>query len=137
MGVSSRTGIISAIYKKGDKTDIVNYRPTSLLNLEYKIYTTILKNCIRKTLDAIIIEDESAAIKERTILHTLSTVYDIIDMSNTLNKKLSVISLNFLKAFYRVDWDFILFVLCKFGYWNKFIHIIQDAYTSSQYNYHH
>ena len=27
MGVTSRTGIISAIYNKGDKRDIENYRP--------------------------------------------------------------------------------------------------------------
>ena len=45
--VTSRTGIISATYKKGDKRDIENYRPTSFLNLYYKIYTTILKGYLR------------------------------------------------------------------------------------------
>ena len=43
ISVTSRTGVISATYKKGDKRDIEKYRPTSFLNLYYKIYTTILK----------------------------------------------------------------------------------------------
>ena len=43
ISVTYRTRIISAVYIKGDKKDIENYRPISYLNLYYKIYTTILK----------------------------------------------------------------------------------------------
>ena len=44
MGVSSRTGVISLTYKKGDKDDIQT--TDSPQNLDYKIYTTFLKNRI-------------------------------------------------------------------------------------------
>ena len=43
MGFTSRKGIKSVIYKKCDKRDIENYRPISFLNLDYKIYTTLLR----------------------------------------------------------------------------------------------
>ena len=53
-GVTFRIGIMSVIYEKGDKKDISNYRLISLLNLNYKIYTTILKSRMPKTADTII-----------------------------------------------------------------------------------
>ena len=132
IGASSRTGIISVIYKKGDKKDIANYRPISLLNLDYKIYTTILKNRMQQTLNNIIGENQTAAIKHRTILHTLSTIRDIIDISNKLNKNLSVISLDFLKAFDRLDLNFIFLALRQFGYGQKFIQMIKVCYNDIQ-----
>ena len=53
---------------------------------------------MRKTLDTIIGEHQSEAIKNRVILHTLSTIFDI-DVSNKLNKNLSVISLELILSF--------------------------------------
>ena len=132
MGISSRTGIISVIYKKGDKKDTANYRPISLLNLDYKIYTSILKNRMQKTIGKIIGENQTAAIKNRTIFHTISTIRDIIDVPNKLSKNLSVISFDFLKAFDRVDHEFILSALKKFGYGNNFIQIIKVVYNNIQ-----
>ena len=73
VSVSSRGEIIPVIYKKGDKKDIADYKPISLLNLDYKIYTKIFKNCMRKTLHVMIRENKFAAIKNRVLLHTLST----------------------------------------------------------------
>ena len=58
-------------------------------NLGYKIYTTILKNRMQTTSDAIIDENQSAAIKNRTILRTFSTTRDVIDVSHNLNSNLA------------------------------------------------
>ena len=57
-------------------------------NLGFIIYTTILKNHMQTTLDAIIGENQSAAIKNRTILYTFCTIRDAIDVSQRLNSNL-------------------------------------------------
>ena len=51
------------------------------------------------TLDAIIGENQSAAIKSRTILHTSSTIQDVIDVSHNLNSSIARTSLNFREPF--------------------------------------
>ena len=43
-------------------------------DLGYKIYTTIHKNQMQKSRDTIIGENQSAAVKRRTILNTFSTI---------------------------------------------------------------
>ena len=71
-------------------------------------------------------------IKTRTILYTFSIIRDIVDVSNKLNKNLSVMPLDFLKVFDRTDWDFISSILQKFGYGEKFIHMIKVSYSNIQ-----
>ena len=54
-------------------------------NLGYKIYTEILKNRMQTTLDAIIGENQSAAVKNKAILHMFFTIRYVIDVSHNLN----------------------------------------------------
>ena len=51
-------------------------------------------------------------------------------MSNKLNKNLSVILLDFLKAFDRLDWNFISNTLEKFGYGKNFMHLTKIGYNN-------
>ena len=39
------------LYKKGDKTNLENYRPISLLNTHYKLFTAIIQARIAEALD--------------------------------------------------------------------------------------
>ena len=66
-------------------------------NSGYKIYTKIVKNHLQKTLDAIIGENQSVATKNRTILHTIYTIRDVIDVPHKSN--LALMSLKFLEFF--------------------------------------
>ena len=59
-------------------------------------------------------ENQLAAIRKRAILNTLSIICDSINLSNTRENPLAVISLDLLKTFYKVDWDFIFFGISFF-----------------------
>ena len=52
---------------------------------------------MQKTLDAIIGENQSVATKNRTLLHTFSTIRDVIDVPYKSN--VALISLNFRDIF--------------------------------------
>ena len=52
-----------------EQESYLSYIDLDYKNVDYKIYATIFKNRIQKTLDAIIGRNQSAATKNRTILH--------------------------------------------------------------------
>ena len=89
MGVTSKTGIISVIYKKGDKK-ILQTTET---------YTKIRKNQLQKALDIKMGENHSASIKKiRTILHTLYTIRDINNVSKPFIELIEILSFQLCKS---------------------------------------
>ena len=81
MQESMRRAVIICIYKKGKTEDITNWRPISLLNYDYKILTKVLANRLQGSLTDIIITEQTAAIKGRTIIENLQINRDIISFA--------------------------------------------------------
>ena len=73
-----------------EQEQYVLYINLNYTNLRYQIYTTIHKNHMQKILNAIIGENQSVATKNRTILHTFSTIREVIDVP--YNSNLALIS---------------------------------------------
>jgi len=115
LSVSQRRGVISLLFKKGDRTLLKNWRPITLLTTDYKILTKALANRLQQVLPLIVHTDQTASIKGRTIND---------------NIPLALISVDQLKAFDRVLHDFLFKTLQRFGFGPDFVRWIQVIYNS-------
>ena len=64
---TTRTAILSILHKKGDKTNLKNYRPISLNNTDYKIITQVYSRRLQKVIGNIVHDDQTGYVKGRNI----------------------------------------------------------------------
>ena len=126
---SQRSAIITCLYKKGDRHDLGNWRPISLLNIDYKVLTKTLANKMTTSLEEVIHPNQSASVPGRTILTNISAVRDLIQHAADENLPAALISIDQAKAFDRVNWVFLFKTLKAFGYGETFINNIKTLYT--------
>ena len=76
---SQKQAVITLIQKEGkDPLNIKNYRPISLLNVDYNILTKVLSARIKKVLNEIIKIDQVGYLKGRNIGEAIRLIDDMI-----------------------------------------------------------
>ena len=126
-----KTGILTLLFKKGDPQNLENWRPISLLNIDYKIATRILAKRIQNILPKIINLDQQGYIKNRNISFNIRQIQDVIDYSQNLNIDGAILFLDFRKAYDTVDRTFLFSVMEKFKFNAPFISWIKTFYNNS------
>ena len=122
LSISRRQGIITCIPKPGKPRDqLKNWRPITLLNLDYKILTTVLANRIKKHLGKIVSASQKGYVKGRYIGECTRTILDLI--TETAEKDIPglLLLIDFEKAFDSIEWNFIEKALHYFGFGKGFI----------------
>ena len=103
---SKKQAVITLIEKKGkDRLFLKNWRPISLLNVDYKIITKVLAIRLKQVLPEIIHSDQTAYIKDRNITDTLRKLIDIIDYTkaNYIQGILIAVDLKKRFRFFRME----------------------------------
>jgi len=127
---SMKKGIISLIYKnKGDKKLLKNWRPITLLNVDYKIIFKTLATRLKLVLDNIISPEQTCSIPGRDISDTIASIRDIIDYSYEEDISAYIIKIDSEKAFDRVSHEYLFNLLPHFGFGKHFIEWIKILYT--------
>ena len=127
--LTQRQGVISLLFKKGDQSQLQNWRPITLINTDYKILTKAIANRLKQTLPFHIHTDQTACIPGRTKNDNLRLIQDAITYANETNTPLALISINQLKAFDRVSHEFLFRTLEKFGCGPDYQRWIRLLYT--------
>lgn len=89
--ISMTQAIISLIPKNEEKQLLKNWRPITLLCVDYKILTKIIPNRLKTTLDQIISKEQTYGIPNRSIFSNLLTIRELIHHSNSKNIKACII----------------------------------------------
>ena len=127
---SQRRGVITLLEKRGkDPSKIKNWRPVSLLNVDYKILTKTLARRMANVLPQIIHNDQSGFLKGRYIGEGVRFIEDLIESYYTDNKPGIILQLDFEKAFDSAYVKVVLLVSICSSYVPKLWHVWLEKIT--------
>lgn len=119
-------GILCLIPKKEkDRLTLANWRPITLLNVDFKIFTKCLAMRLVEALQEIIDGSQTGFMPGRYIGENIRTTQDIIDYCNNYGLSSIVLSVDFLKAFDHLSWKSVYMSLDLFGFSPKFIDYVK------------
>ncbi|XP_076248106.1 uncharacterized protein LOC143187781 [Calliopsis andreniformis] len=75
----SKRGIISPIYKKGEKSEVKNYRGVTLMNTAYKIYASLLNEKLRNEVEEGLYEGQFGFRKGRGTIDAVCTLNCVVN----------------------------------------------------------
>jgi len=131
LSIEQRRGIITLIPKKDkNRLFLKNWRPISLLNVDFKILTKALANRLCKVLPNIIHEDQTGYIKGRFIGCNIRLIEDVMFFTEMNNLPGIILNIDFEKAFDSINWNFVFKSLEAFNFGEKFISFIKTLYNN-------
>ena len=133
MSISQRRGVITLIPKEySNLLNLANWRPITLLNLDYKIASKAIAKRIEKVLTSLINSDQTGFIKGRYIGQNVRLLNDILEQTEIQNIPGILLQLDFRKAFDTIEWEFIQKTLALFNFGESIQRWIFTFYTNPE-----
>lgn len=113
LSYNQKLGIISILPKGNKPMESLkkNWRPITLLNITYKLLSSVLANRMKPTLTKIIHENQKGFLAGRYIGENSRLLYDIMHYCKEYNNPGLILLVDFEKAFDSISWKFIYKVL--------------------------
>ena len=125
---------IIIVHKKGDVTDLKNYRPISLLSHVYKLFTKILTKRLTNKIDFFLSSEQAGFRSGYGTNDHLLTVKVLIEKCIEYNRPLMLVFVDFEKAFDSVDQWKLLETLSESRIDHRYSSIIRHIYDNATAN---
>ena len=120
--------VFSLLFKNDYAKDIVNYRPISLTNVDYRIMAFVLAHRLQSVIDSIVSHDQTAYIRNRYMGNNIRLVEDVIEHFDSHRKKGLLFMADFKKEFDSLNWSFMFKTLDLFNFGPSFKQWIKTLY---------
>ncbi|PNX86587.1 cysteine-rich receptor-like protein kinase, partial [Trifolium pratense] len=98
---------IALISKVDSPQQLTDFRPISLVGSLYKILAKVLANRLRLVVGSLILESQTAFVKDRQILDGILIANEVVDDARRSKKELMLFKVDFEKAYDSVDWGYL------------------------------
>lgn len=123
---TARSGIISLLAKKDrDLMYLKNWRPLTLLNVDYKIISRIISLRLKSKIKDLVSEDQTGFIEGRDISESLRTILDVIQIAKQKSLSMVLVSMDWEKCFDKISFSAIDHALHYFNFGPKFRSMVQ------------
>jgi len=115
--ISQRRGVITLFPKEdGSLSELSNWRPITLLNVDFKIAAKAIAKRLESILPNLIHPDQTGFVKARYIGENIRLISDIMEYTRLQKIPGILVSLAFHKAFDSIEWPFIMKTLEYFNF---------------------
>lgn len=122
---------IVLISKKRVAEGLGDFRPISLCLMTYKIFTKLIGNHLALLLPKLVSLNQGAFIRGRSIFDNVSLTQEICrEIRRPGGLPNLILALDMHKAYDRLEWDFLVAVLHKFGFSDHWIRVIMACISN-------
>ena len=105
----------------GGVEDLKDFRPISLVDSLYKLIAKVLANRLKKVMNGLVNPAQNDIVEGRQILDASLIANEVIDSMQKRNERGILCKLDIEKAYDRINWSFVLKVLKRMGFWEKWV----------------
>uniref|UniRef100_A0AC35TTH4 Reverse transcriptase domain-containing protein n=1 Tax=Rhabditophanes sp. KR3021 TaxID=114890 RepID=A0AC35TTH4_9BILA len=126
-----KKAVLMLLFKKGDKEDIGNYSPLSLLSIPLKVYTKLILKRLEERMDTCISSNQAGFRGDFCTSDNILSLKLLLEKCYEYKINIFLVFLDFKKAFDLISRKHLFAALSYFGFEDKWIRIIMDLYKDS------